>query len=166
MREVARAKKKREECELAKRKLESARRAAEKKEQLLPICKEHVEKGLEHVLALNVGQKVDILRYIFEHPEAKSNLRKPRADRLLRDAMRSDPPLNEGELVDPMKAELSEIMEAMLAKVESRAASHEFMTSTLFVPQAEGDATFFQYWWWKGKLCLGGIMTQMKLEWR
>ena len=55
MREVARAKKKRDQGELAKIKLESTRKATENKELLVPICREHVEKGLEHVLTLNVG---------------------------------------------------------------------------------------------------------------
>ena len=50
--------------------------------------------------------------------------------------------MNEGELIDPLVAELSEVMEAMLAKIELRAASHEFMASRLFIPQAEGDDEF------------------------
>ena len=51
--------------------------------RLLPICKEHVSKGYEFVKGLTLEKKRDILKIVFKHEEAKSNLRVARANELL-----------------------------------------------------------------------------------
>ena len=66
----------------------------------VPICKEHVAKGLRHVLSLSVKNgskssdsdkpdKLQILKHVFDHPEAKSSLKKGRADQLLKELIPS-----------------------------------------------------------------------------
>merc|ERR1712194_921155 len=65
--------------------------AKEARERHLPICKEHVARGLKHVLTLSVKNskpsdlpdKTQILKHVFNHLEAKSGLRKERANDLL-----------------------------------------------------------------------------------
>ena len=71
--------------------------ADEKREHLLQICEEHVQKGIEHVLGQNLDVKRDILKYIFNHAEAKTSLRVPRANRLLEELMTSDGDNEPGE---------------------------------------------------------------------
>jgi hypothetical protein len=41
---------------------ENEKKALEEKQRLGPVCKEHVEKGLSHVLSLKVDAQKDILR--------------------------------------------------------------------------------------------------------
>ena len=62
--EASRAQKKKVDLEKAAKKLEKEREAKELHYKLLPICQEHVRKGLLHVLALKLGPKRDILNRI------------------------------------------------------------------------------------------------------
>jgi len=87
------AQKKKTDLEKEIKKLEKEREAAELHERIFPICMEHVEKGLQHVLTLNLGPKRDILKYVYAHVEAKSNLRVKRANELIKLAMLSLPPV-------------------------------------------------------------------------
>ena len=63
-------------------------------DRLLPLRQEHVAKGLQHVLSLNVKNgsttsetvkpnKMQLLKHVFNHPEAKTSLKKAWADELL-----------------------------------------------------------------------------------
>ena len=76
---------------------EKERKAKDARDRLLPLCREHVAKGLEHVLSLNLKNlknsstssetdkpdKMQILKHVFGHAEAKTGLRKDRADQIL-----------------------------------------------------------------------------------
>ena len=73
--------------------MEKEHKAAKLHKRLLPICKDHVEKGLQHVLTLKLGPKRDILKHVYAHEKAKSNLRLPKANELLKLAMLSLPPV-------------------------------------------------------------------------
>ena len=80
-----------------KKKKETEVRAAEKKaldkekrDQLLPICMEHVKQGLQHVLDQNMDTKKAILKYVFKHWDAKLSLRMARENRPLRELMGPD----------------------------------------------------------------------------
>ena len=79
---------------------EKERKAKDTRDRLLPLCREHVAKGLEHVLSLNLKNsstsseqdkpdKIQILKHVFDHPEAKSSLKRDRANELLRELMSS-----------------------------------------------------------------------------
>jgi hypothetical protein len=57
--------KKQEEIEKAAKKADKAKKDAEDLESLGPICREHVAKGLDHVLSLKVPERKDILRVHF-----------------------------------------------------------------------------------------------------
>ena len=61
-REEASARKKQEDKDKAARKAEKERDAINKQNELGPICKAHVDKGLAHVLSLKVPQRREILR--------------------------------------------------------------------------------------------------------
>ena len=92
--ELARKKKMKEGKDKEARKAEKARKAKEEKEQSLPIVKELVSRGLLHCLSQVVPMKIKILKYQFNHPEAKSSLKLNRADKLLTDcfaAMHDEP---------------------------------------------------------------------------
>ena len=54
---------------------------------LLPICQGHIEKGIEHLLSLNLDAKRDILKHVFNHPEAKWALRVARENRFLQELL-------------------------------------------------------------------------------
>ena len=82
--EASRAQKKKVDLEKAAKKLEKEREAKELHYKLLPSCQEHVQQGLLHVLVLKLGPKRDILKHVYAHEEAKSSLRLPRANELLR----------------------------------------------------------------------------------
>ena len=69
------------------RKLEKDQKAKEEHVWLLPICQGHIEKGIEHILSLNLDAKREILKHVFNHPEAKSALRVTRANRFLQDLL-------------------------------------------------------------------------------
>ena len=87
-----------------KKKLEIDQKAKAEHDRLLPICKEHVARGIAHVLQLNlnnsspseVPSKIDILRHVFERKEANSSLRLPCANRLLGDLLHP-PPENDAD---------------------------------------------------------------------
>ncbi|KAL9182733.1 hypothetical protein ACHAXT_004012 [Thalassiosira profunda] len=89
--EKAREQKKADDAEKAAKQLEKKRLAGEERDRLLPICQEQVALGLQHVLSLNVKatnaapdiHMFNILKYVYNHPEAKSGLKKPRAAELL-----------------------------------------------------------------------------------
>ena len=84
--------------------MESDQKAKAEYDRLLPICKEHVARGIAHVLQLNlnnsspseVPSKIDILRHVFERKEANSSLRLQRANRLLEDLLHP-PPKDDGD---------------------------------------------------------------------
>ena len=63
--EAAKKKKKQEDAEKAERKAKKQRKATEEIEKFGPILKDHVEKGLEHVLSLQLSVRRDILRIHF-----------------------------------------------------------------------------------------------------
>ena len=65
-REEASAWKKQEEKDKAARKAEKEIEAINKLNELGPICKDHVDKGLAHILTLKVPQQREILRYHFQ----------------------------------------------------------------------------------------------------
>ena len=65
-REEASARKKQEEKDKAARRVEKEMEAINKQNELGPICKEHVDKGLAHVLTLKVPQRREILHYHFQ----------------------------------------------------------------------------------------------------
>ena len=69
--------------EKAAKRFEKERKALEIHDKLLPICQEHVKRGLQHLLSLTFGSKRDILKYVYDHLEANSNLRVPKANKLL-----------------------------------------------------------------------------------
>ena len=98
--EPARVEKKRRDEERKKSQEAKAQEAKKVHDRLLPICKEHVAKGLSHVLSLSVKNaskcldfdkpdKIQILKHVFNHPEAKSNLKKARADEILSELISS-----------------------------------------------------------------------------
>ena len=92
--ELARKKKKKEGKDREARKAEKARKAKEEEEQSLPIVKELVSHGLSHCLSQVLPTKIKILKYQFNHSEAKSSLKLARADKLLTDcfaAMHDEP---------------------------------------------------------------------------
>ena len=60
------ARRKEEEQRKAARKAEKEREASMKQNELGPVCKAHVDKGLEHVLTLKVPERRDVLRYHFQ----------------------------------------------------------------------------------------------------
>ena len=62
--------------------MEKEHKAAKLHKRLLPICKDHVEKGLQHVLTLKLGPKRDMLKHVYAHDETKSNLHLPKANEL------------------------------------------------------------------------------------
>lgn len=78
----ARLQKKEDKEQKALKKLESDQKAKAEHDRLLPICKEHVARGIAHILPLNlnnsspseVPSKIDILRHMFERKEANSSL--------------------------------------------------------------------------------------------
>ena len=84
------------------KKLESDQKAKAEHNRLLPICVEHVARGIVHVLTLNlntstpsgVPSKIEILRHMFERKEANSSLRLLHANRLLEELR---PPLSEDD---------------------------------------------------------------------
>ena len=86
-REAARVHTKKVDLEKAAKKLVKERDAKDLHEKLLPICQEHLKKGLDHVLSLNLDPKKDILKHVFEHAEVKSTLRLKRANELLRECI-------------------------------------------------------------------------------
>ena len=49
----------------ATRKAEKEREAISKANEMAPVCKAHVDQGLDHVLKLKVPEQRDILRYHF-----------------------------------------------------------------------------------------------------
>eukprot|EP00956_Cyclotella_meneghiniana_P008732 scaffold11931_cov56-Cyclotella_meneghiniana.AAC.4 len=63
--EAAKQKKKQDDVEKAAKKAEKEQKAREEKERLGPVCNEHVQKGLAHVLGLKVDQRKEILRIHF-----------------------------------------------------------------------------------------------------
>ncbi|KAL9190571.1 hypothetical protein ACHAXT_000277 [Thalassiosira profunda] len=89
--EKARKQKKADDAEKAAKQMEKKRLAGEERDRLLPICQEQVALGLQHVLSLNVKatnaapdiHMFNILKYVYNHPEAKTGLKKPRAVELL-----------------------------------------------------------------------------------
>lgn len=62
---AANEKKKRDDEEKVAKRAEKEKKALEEKQRLGPVCKEHVEKGLSHVLNLKVDERKDILRIHF-----------------------------------------------------------------------------------------------------
>ena len=100
----ARLEKKKDEEEKPLKKLESNRKAKAEHDRLLHICKEHVARGIAHVLQLNlnnlspseVPSKIGILRHVFERKEENSSLRLQRANRLLEDLLHP-PPKDDGD---------------------------------------------------------------------
>ena len=91
---AARAKKQEQLEERMKNAAEKERKAKDTRDRLLPLCREHVAKGLEHVLSLNLKNsstssetdkpdKMQILKHVFGHSEAKTGLKKGRADQIL-----------------------------------------------------------------------------------
>ena len=84
--------------------MESDRTAKAEHDRLLPICKDHVARGIDHVLQLNlnnsspseVPSKIDILMHVFERKEENSSLRLQRATRLLEDLLHP-PPEDDGD---------------------------------------------------------------------
>ena len=68
-------------------KLEKDRKAREEHVRLLPICQGHIAKGIEHLLSLNLVAKRDILKHVFNHPEAKSALLVARANIFLHELL-------------------------------------------------------------------------------
>ena len=87
------ADKKKAEEEKAAKKLEKDRKDKEEYVRQLPICSAHIEKGIQHILSLTVPEKISILKHIYNHEEAKSNLKKARADELLSALVNMVPPL-------------------------------------------------------------------------
>ena len=75
MNEKARVHKKNTDEDRDARKLEKDQKAREEHVRLLPIYQRHISKGIEHLLSLNLDAKRDILKHVFNHPEAKSALR-------------------------------------------------------------------------------------------
>jgi len=65
MREETNARKKKLEEQKATRKAEKEREAISKANEMAPVCKAHVDQGLDHVLKLKVPEQRDILRYHF-----------------------------------------------------------------------------------------------------
>lgn len=96
--DAAKEKKKMDEAEKALKKAEKEQKALEEKQRLGPVCKEHVEKGLSHVLDLRVDARKEILRIHFglasfsidgvEVPIYKLN--KAGSEKALRSLMASD----------------------------------------------------------------------------
>ena len=84
---ASRAQKQKNDLEKEKKKLNREREVDELHERFLPICKEHIKKGLQHVLTLKLGPNRDIFKHVYAHEEAKSNLRLPRANEPLKLAM-------------------------------------------------------------------------------
>jgi len=64
-REVAKAKKKQDEIDKAIKKAKKETKDAEEFERLAPVCRAHVEEGIEHVLSLKNKERKDILRVHF-----------------------------------------------------------------------------------------------------
>ena len=83
----ARVHKKKTDEDRDARKLEKDQKAREEHVRLLPICQRHISKGIEHLLSLNLDAKRDILKHVFNHPEAKSALRVARANRFLQELL-------------------------------------------------------------------------------
>lgn len=81
--EAARTHKKKADKENAAKKAAKERDLKEEHERIFPIFEAHVENGLAHVLSLKVRQKVEILRHVYNHPEAKSTLRMANANAIL-----------------------------------------------------------------------------------
>ena len=69
------------------RKLEKDRKAREEHVRLLQICQGRIAKGIEHLLSLKLDAKRDILKHVFNHPEAISALRVARANRFLQELL-------------------------------------------------------------------------------
>ena len=67
--------------------MEKDKKAMEEHVRLLPICQGHIEKGIEHLLSLNLDAKRDILKHVFNHPEAKSTLLRERSNRFLQELL-------------------------------------------------------------------------------
>lgn len=83
---AADAKKKKAEEENAVKAAEKNRKKEEERERLVPICADHVAKGLDHCLFLTVPEKRDVLKYHFEHPQYNNKIKKAIADQLLRES--------------------------------------------------------------------------------
>ena len=105
--ETARVEKKKQDADKKQHVKEKERDAKDVHDRLLLLCQEHVVKDLHHVLSLNVKNssttlqivkpdKMQILRHVFNHPEAKTGLKKARADELLTHLLSSP----EGEMND------------------------------------------------------------------
>ena len=99
-----RLQKKKDEEQKALKKLESDQKAKAEHDRLLPICKEPVARGIDHVLQLNlnnsspseVPSKINILKHALERKEGNSSLRLQRANRLLEDLLHP-PPEDDGD---------------------------------------------------------------------
>ena len=55
--------------------------------RILPICQGHIAKGIEHLLYLNLDAKIDILKHVFNHQEAKLALRVARENKFLQELL-------------------------------------------------------------------------------
>ena len=97
-----RDKEKETSCVQKKKQDEEKKKSSKEKEhkdkdvhdRILPLCQEHVTKGLKHRLSLNVKNgsttsetvkpnKMQLLKHVFNHPEAKTSLKKAWSDELL-----------------------------------------------------------------------------------
>ena len=87
MNEKARVHKNNTDEDRDSRKLEKYQKVREEHVRLLQICQRHISKGIEHLLSLNLDAKRDILKHVFNHPEAKSALRVARANIFLQELL-------------------------------------------------------------------------------
>lgn len=90
-------KKKADEIKAAK-KADKERDAKETHDRLLPICTEHVAKGIFFCVSLKLDHKREILKHVFKHVEATSTLRAARANRLLEDLISPTPEDDNAEI--------------------------------------------------------------------
>ena len=89
--ETSKAQKKKADKIKAAKKANKEREAKETHDRLLPICTDHVAKGILHCVSLKLDRKREILKHVFKHAEAISTLRAARATRLLEDLLSLTP---------------------------------------------------------------------------
>ena len=86
------------------------REAREKHNEQLPICQTLVDKGLDHIMTKTLKVKINILKHVFGHKEAKAHLKAVRANAILIELMSVPHKLDDVLIVPELEPQVAFLM--------------------------------------------------------
>ena len=99
--------KKKGDAEAAANRERREREAREKHDENLPICQALVDKGLDHIMTKTLKVKINILKYVFGHKEAKVHLKAARANAILIELMSVPHELDDALIVAELEPQVT-----------------------------------------------------------